>query len=163
MWIQPYKSWQLNTASCTQHWKIGQLWLGNTHILYHIHRFTHIHILTNSVVIYYFFYIRKIQDNDDWTLVAVLLMGNFYINFDKTRNMLLHINTSGEQDWQKYWISVQKTRDVKGWDEKVTNRRGRAIIQKIITPLSSSSPSGNPTLLLCCTITTVRMASCDSD
>lgn len=39
------------TVSCTQHWKIGQLWLGNTHIiLYHIHLFTHIHILINSVM-----------------------------------------------------------------------------------------------------------------
>lgn len=43
-----------------------------------------------------------------------------------------------------------KTRDVKGWDEKVTGRRGRAFIQKIITPFSSISPSGNPALLLNC-------------
>lgn len=33
----------------------------------------------------------------------------------------------GEQDWQKYRISVCKLKDVKGCDEKVTNRRGKSI------------------------------------
>lgn len=59
------------------------------------HTYTYINKFCDEII---FFYIIKIQDTDDWTLVAVLLMGNFYINFDKTRNMLLYIDTSGEQD-----------------------------------------------------------------
>lgn len=62
--------------------------IGRYIILYHFHIFTQIHILT-----IFFSYIRKIQDTDDWTLMAVLLLGSFTSIFDKTRNMLLYINT----------------------------------------------------------------------
>lgn len=55
------------------------------------HTYTYINKFRDDII---FFYIRKIQDTDDWTLVAVLLMGIFEHQFDKTRNMLLYINTS---------------------------------------------------------------------
>lgn len=58
-----------------------------------------------------------------------------------------YTSTPLENKIDKSTGSMCKTRDVKGWNEKVTNRRDRAFIQKIITPFSSSSPSGNPTLL----------------
>lgn len=106
------------------------------------HTYTYINKFCDDIIFFFlfFFYIRKIQDTDDWTLMAVLLVGSFTSIFDKTRNMLLYIDSSGEQDLTGKTGSMCKTRDVKGWDEKGTNRRGRAFIQKIVTPFSSCSP-----------------------
>lgn len=39
------------------------------------HTYTYINKFCDDII--FFFYIRKIQDTDDWTLVAVLFMGNF--------------------------------------------------------------------------------------
>lgn len=107
------------------------------------HTYTYINKFFDEII--FFFYIRKIQDTDDWTLVAVLLMGNFTSILIKPETCF-NTSTPLENKIDKSTGSMCKTRDVKGWDEKVTNRRGRAFIQKIITPFSSSSPSGKKQL-----------------
>ena len=115
------------------------------------HTYTYIK-LCHEVLFFIFFYIRKIQDTDDWTLVAVLLMGEFYIHLinPETCFSLFYTDTSGEQGLQKYRINVQKPETWKNWNEKVNNRQGRAFIQEISKPFSSSSPAGEPTMRLSC-------------
>lgn len=69
-------------------------------------------------------------------LVAVLLMGNFYINLIKPETCF-YTSTPLENKIDKSTGTVCKPKDVKRWDEKVTNRRGRAFTQKIITPFQA--------------------------
>lgn len=112
------------------------------------HTYTYINKFCGDIL--FSFYTRKIQDTDDWTLVAVLLMGNLYNNFGKTRNMLFYTSTPLRTSRTKnYRISVCKKPEMwRGWDEKVTNRRNRAFIQKIVTPFSSSKSVGIKAALL---------------
>lgn len=113
-------------------------WAINT-LSYHIHVFHTYSILTNSAMRYcyffnYFFHIRKIQDTDDWTLVAVLLRETFFISLIKPETCSFLHQHLWRTRLTKNTRSMCKPKMRKAGDEKVTNRRGRAFIQKIITP-----------------------------
>jgi len=117
------------------------------------HTFTYINKFCDEIIIY-FFTLEKYRTLMIGPLWLCFLWGILHtVHFDKNHKHAFKHRHLRQNKIDKSTESMCKTRDVKGWDEKVTNRRGRAFTQKI-TPLSSSSPFGNPTLLLRCSIAT---------
>lgn len=107
--------------------------IGRYIILYHVHLFTHIHILMISS---FYSYIRKIQDTDDWTLMAVLLVGSFTSTFDKTRNMLFFVH-------QHLWTRLK----VEGeWAQCARKQswKGQSIHTEDVHTFQFTQLSGNP-------------------
>ena len=109
VWIQ---SWHVYAAvPCTEHQKDWSI-----HSLYHIHLFTHIHIL-NSVMKYYslfFFTLEKYRTLMIGPLWLCFSWGILH-PFDKSRNMLFFI--LHRHLWRTRFTKVQdqcaKTRDLK--------------------------------------------------